>query len=243
VDYLRHLIFQFFDFFRLCSSEIKEVSMSEQLGLTIIGLIVAIVSWIVNQVFMKRWEIFRTENRDAALNRLERAYQPLYYLTGVLILKWKNGEDVSKTKQRLEDILEHHGHLLSKEIQNFGFACLFMKDPDLNSVVNERKKLVSEIEKLKNLVYPSYKIYEQYHTSSLFGKMKIFWLETQYRLFSLIVTLAVILLLSYFIVKSLTIIIWIGIAYLIIGSIFYLTRDYMKARKLQGKDANHAQKR
>lgn len=212
-----------------------ETTLSEQFILTILGLVAAIIGWIVNQILLKQWASFRLENRNIALDRLNKVYQPLYVLTGELLLKWQNNENDVETKSKISNILENFGHLLSLETQNFVIACLYMKEPDLAKISEKRIIILSEIDKLKNLVYPSYKIFERYYTSSIFGKMKIFWIQVQYKFFSLIVTLFVLLSISYLVVMNYSIILFIIVGYIILGSILYIIGDIKKARILRGK--------
>ncbi len=217
----------------LTFSNTENGKMLEQLIIMGIGFIIALIGWIVNQLIIKRWDSFRSENRAIALERLEQAYQPLYYLTGIFLLKLKNNEDIILIKQRISEILEKHGYLLSEEVEKLIIAYLFMKEPALSVLENERLKLANEIQTLKHLVYPSYRLYKEYYTKNIFGKIGIFWQAVQYRIFFAILVLSILTLIGYVAFIFPTTFVVLLIIYLILGAAIYLYNDTKKAKHLK----------
>jgi hypothetical protein len=202
----------------------------EKLGPVIIGLAAALVGWIVNQLVIKRWENFRAENRVIALERLERAYQPLYYLLGKLLLEMQSKGDTSFTKKRVSEIYENCGHLLKEEVENSIFAFLFMKDPNLEKLGEIQNNLKREVEILKSLVYSNYKLYENYYTTHFLGKIKLFLQALQFKIFSILFIIGFLFLIGYIAFRSLSVLVIILSIYLFFSSCLYLIIDYRKAR-------------
>lgn len=108
-----------------------------------------------------------------------------------------------------------------------------MKEPVLGKLENERLNLAREVETLKALVYPTYKLYETYYTSDIFGKIGVFWQEMQYKIFTMFLLVGLLVVIGYLASMYLGTLLVILLSYVFIGGIAYVVKDRKKLQRLR----------
>src|SRR5580765_1450279 len=117
-------------------------------------VVLATIAWIIRELVLKRDHENLQRARAILSNRLEKAYGPVYYLTGDLLQALLSGRKPSSgTSDELRGVLSAHSHHLRDEHLRFCADLLAGWRPTSVQVLWHRHSVKREIDKLRLLLY------------------------------------------------------------------------------------------
>ena len=117
-------------------------------------ILLAGLTWILRELVVHQGAEHIERARSLLLERLEKAYGPLYLVVGEILYQLECGGDVtSVSRQDLREILKTHGHHLRPEHYTFCVDLLSGRRPSPTEIFWHRHSVYTELEKLRHLLY------------------------------------------------------------------------------------------
>lgn len=114
------------------------------------------MAWVIRELVVRQGDQQQARAREVLVERLEKVYGPLYFVEGEMLQQRLSGcEPSEECLADLRAILRTYGHHLRAEHHDFAVNLLFGKRYSGPEASWHRHSVITELEKLRFLVYGS----------------------------------------------------------------------------------------